>query len=97
MTYTVDVTNSGPDTATAVAVSTKFKAGKFVSAGGATCATVKGKFSCDLGDIAAGTTQSFTLVVTAGRRALSITSTASSATADPNLANNTDTETTSIA
>jgi hypothetical protein len=97
VTYTVEVHNAGPDAAQSVTVLTKIKAGKFVSAGGATCATVKGKLSCALGDMASGTTKSFTLVVSAGHRPIDTTSTVSSTTSDPNSANNTDSESTAIA
>ncbi len=96
VTYTVDVTNAGPDAAQGVTVATKIRGGKFVSASGATCAMDKGKISCDLGDVASGATESFTLVVSAGRRPISATSTVSSTTSDPNSANNTDSESTAI-
>jgi uncharacterized repeat protein (TIGR01451 family) len=94
VTYTVNVTNAGPDTATGVTVASKISGGKFVSSNNATCAPYKGKIRCDLGDVAQGTPESFTLVIKKGRRAISATSPVSSTTSDPNTANNSDTQTT---
>ncbi len=94
VTYTVSVTNHGPDTATGVTVLNKISGGKFVSSSGATCAPSKGKISCALGDMASGTTASFTVLVKKGRRPVSLTSSVSSSTSDPDPADNTDTWTT---
>jgi uncharacterized repeat protein (TIGR01451 family) len=59
-----------------------------------------GTVHCDTASLAAGATASFTLVVqvsdTAGGTTLSNTATISSATADPNTANNSATETTAV-
>ena len=98
LTYTVDVTNNGPDTASGVTVLTRAPGTRFVSASDG-CTVVKGKnagISCDLGDIASGDTKTVTIVVKAGRKSVTATSTVSSSTSDPDSGNNTDTETTGI-
>ena len=101
-TYTVAVTNNGPDDATGVAALTKLSGAKFLSATGASCTIVKGKTSgirCDFGEVASGTTETVILTVAAGTKpgTASATSTVSSATSDPNSANNSDSESTTVA
>jgi uncharacterized repeat protein (TIGR01451 family) len=97
LTYTIMVTNAGPDTASSVTVSDTLPAGvTFVSAG-AGCTHAAGTVTCTLGDIASGGSETRTIVVTPGSTGtISNTATVSSTTADPNTANNSDTETTTV-
>lgn len=103
VTYTVDVANAGPETATGVAVLTSIPKGtRFVSASGATCTALRGRESgigCDLGSIGAGDVAQFTMVVKVGGqpRPITVTSTVSSDVEDPDPSNNADVETTAIA
>ena len=90
VTFTITVTNNGPDVATAVTVNDPVPAGTtFVSAtpsqGSCTSAVV-----CSLGDIAAAGTATITLVVQSSAVAGTITNTAtvSSSTPDPAPLNN---------
>lgn len=101
VTYTVDVANAGPETATGVTVFTSIPKGtRFVSATGATCTALYGResgISCDLGSIGAGDVAQFTMVVKVGGRPITVTSTVSSDVEDPDPSNNADVETTAIA
>jgi uncharacterized repeat protein (TIGR01451 family) len=70
ITYTMVVTNNGPDTATQVTVADPLPAGtSFVSVGTSqgTCALSNGLIQCSLGSIAKGGTVTITLVVKALR------------------------------
>ena len=81
ITYTIDVTNAGPDTAPSVTVTDILPAGTtFVSAtsGGATCNGTT-TVTCDVPSLASGQTVSISLVVTAGGN-VPITNTASAET-----------------
>ena len=99
VTYTLDVANAGPSTAHGVTISDPLPPGtSFVSAdNGGTLAG--GTVTWNLGDVAAGATPSVHLVVkvNSGRTAdVSNTATVSSTTTDPNSANNSDTEATTV-
>ncbi|HUR19139.1 MAG TPA: hypothetical protein VMZ51_09440 [Acidimicrobiales bacterium] len=95
VTYDVDVTNIGTEAATGVTLLTRIKGGKLVSTDGATCAPFKSQLGCDLADVAPGDTERITLVVSAGHRSVTTTSTVWS-TGDSDSSNNTATATTSI-
>ncbi|MFN8168623.1 MAG: hypothetical protein U0S36_07540 [Candidatus Nanopelagicales bacterium] len=103
VTYTLVVRNAGPSDAASVVVTDTLPAGvAFGSATGSgwTCtATGDVSVSCALPSLAAGATAStITVVVTAPAQGGSLTNTAtvSSATADPDLANNTSSVTTGV-
>ena len=97
VTYTIPVTNNGPDAASSVTLlSTLSKGAAFGTAAvdggdGTECTTIKGKdkgMSCDLGTIAAGATETVTITVTAPGKTgtMTLTSTVSSA-GDPDPGN----------
>jgi uncharacterized repeat protein (TIGR01451 family) len=109
ITYTITVTNNGPATATSLVLSESVPANTtFVSltpAGGWNCTAPSvggtGAISCTIASLAPQTA-TFTLVVNvnsgvAGSTVISNTASISSATTDANNANNSDTETTTVA
>lgn len=106
LTYTIEVANAGPSTATNVKITDNIPAGtSFVSGvdgnGATVCALVQtGTVVCDLGTMAPGTSKTVYLTVLVAASvlpgSLSNTATVSSSTADPNLANNSDTEGTTV-
>ncbi|HYC90856.1 MAG TPA: endonuclease/exonuclease/phosphatase family protein [Thermoanaerobaculia bacterium] len=107
--YTVTVDNAGPDAATNVSWSDALPAGTtFVSLsqpGGWTCTTpaigANGTVSCSIASLGVGSAAfNITVAVNAGLASgtvLSNTATVTSTTSDPNGANNSDTETTTVA
>ena len=99
-TYTLVVSNSGPGSAVSVELTDSLSGNvRFVSVSSTAgaCSQADGMVTCSLGDIPSGGTATVTINVTA-RRTGTATNTAqvSSATPDPNPANNTDTEETVI-
>lgn len=100
VTYTIVVNNAGPSTATSVTMTDNIPAGTtFVSLGqsGAVsfnCTTPPaggtGPVTCSAASFPAGSTTTFTLIVHTGPATTAVTNTASvsSATSDPNPANN---------
>jgi uncharacterized repeat protein (TIGR01451 family) len=105
VTYTITLLNAGPSTATAILINdTLSSQSTFVSAtitGGSCVTPVKGAsgvVSCSLASLASGASKPITIVVTVIAKKTSITNTVtvSSATADPNLANNTASITTRV-
>lgn len=102
LTYTITVTNNGPNSATGIAVTDAVPAGlTFVSATATqgTCALAAGTITCNVGTLANGATATATVVVTAGAAAVpSVTNTVNvTATEfDPNTANNSATATTTV-
>jgi uncharacterized repeat protein (TIGR01451 family) len=100
ITYTVTVTNGGPDTAENVVLTDDLPDGvTFVSAtpDQGSCGEMGDVVTCDLGDLANGADAEVTIVVnapTAGT--LTNSASVSSDTADPNSGNDSDTETTEV-
>jgi uncharacterized repeat protein (TIGR01451 family) len=99
VTYTLAVTNQGPDTAVNVRVSDPLPAGlTFVSAS-AGCSAAAADVSCAAGSLAAGASQTFTVTASvAGSIAGGVanTATVTSDTPDPNQGNNTSTVTVTV-
>ncbi|MBI1741721.1 DUF11 domain-containing protein [Candidatus Acetothermia bacterium] len=101
LTYTLQVTNNGPSTAATVSVSDTLPAGvTFVSASGSgwSCSQAVGIVTCTRTSLAVGTASPITITVTAPNEAGTLidTATVTSASTDPNPANNTDTEDTTV-
>jgi len=97
LTYTITVTNRGPDPATNVVVTDTLPSGvTFVSASPG-CVHSAGVVTCNLGTIPAGDSVTITIVVTpTAPGTISNTATVTSDTLDPNTANNSDTEPTEV-
>lgn len=100
LTYTLTVTNNGPDAALNVQVTDPLPAGMdFVSAtaSAGSCGLFGGTVLCSIGGLVDGATATFTIVVTPRQAGLiPNVASVSSSTGDPVLGNNTSTETTSI-
>jgi uncharacterized repeat protein (TIGR01451 family) len=101
LTYTVVVTNNGPDSATAVTLTdTLPKTTGFgtVSTDTGTCTRTKAGVTCNLGTLASGATATVTIVVKPTQKGTitnTVTVTDTSPT-DPNTANNTAIDTTTV-
>jgi uncharacterized repeat protein (TIGR01451 family) len=100
--YTINVSNLGPATATSVSLVDTLPAGVgFVSASGTgwTCGQLAGVVTCTLPTLAVGAANPITINVTAPTSATitSNTATVSSATTDPNPANNSSTAVVTVA
>jgi uncharacterized repeat protein (TIGR01451 family) len=91
--YTLNVTNAGPNTATSVTVTDVLPAGLTYSSASGTgwsCAHAAGTVTCTMPSLPVGAANPITInVVASGSGATSNTATVSSATADPTPANNT--------
>ena len=97
LTYTLTVTNNGPDSAGSVTITDPLPSGvTFVSASG--CANTSGTVTCVIGTLANGANAQRTIVVrpTVANPSLSNTASVSSSTADPVPANNSATATTVV-
>jgi len=98
--YTIAVSNAGPDGATDVRVTDAVPPGtSFVAAQASqgTCANASGTVTCTLGSLANAGTATITLRVTANQGGqVTNTASVSSDEDDPNAANNSDTETTTV-
>ncbi|MFC1944923.1 PQQ-binding-like beta-propeller repeat protein [Chloroflexota bacterium] len=100
LTYTVEVTNSGPDATTGVVVTDTLPAGvTFVSATPTqgSCSTSDGTVTCTMGNLGSGTSATVTIIVTPTtartlKNAVSVTSNES----DPDTENNMATENTTV-
>jgi uncharacterized repeat protein (TIGR01451 family) len=97
LTYTITVTNNGPDAAANVVVTDTLPSGvTFVSASPG-CVHAAGVVTCNLGTIAVGDSVTITIVVTVtAPGTISNTATVTSDTLDPNTANNSDAEPTEV-
>ena len=101
LTYTIVVTNSGPDTAMDVSLSDTLPAGVTFVAGSAGCSEAGGVVTCDLADVAAGDAVEITIIVEvdcalADGAILTNTVSVTAATPDPTQANNSATEQTTV-
>jgi uncharacterized repeat protein (TIGR01451 family) len=101
LTYTIAVSNTGPDTASSLSVTHTLPAGvAFDSAVGSgwTCGESGGVVSCTRPILAVGAAPNITVQMTPGPVTTVLVSSASvsAAEADPNLANNADSETTTV-
>ena len=95
-TYTITVTNDGPDAATNIAVNATASAGLTFSANSGACA---GSFPCTINALAAGESATITSawnVAQSATGSVQLAVTAASASADPNTANNAGSATTQI-
>ncbi|HEX8071742.1 MAG TPA: FG-GAP-like repeat-containing protein [Pyrinomonadaceae bacterium] len=106
LTYTVTVTNGGPDPATNVALTEalpnnpapqpRATFGSFTTTQG-TCTPSAGQVACSLGTLASGASATVTIQVTInGTGTATATATVNASEADPNGANNTATATTAV-
>jgi len=98
LTYTLTASNAGPETASNVVVTDALPADvTFKSASPSSCTESGGTVTCDLGDMAADTDVSMTIVVTADSvGTVTNTATVSSDTADPDTSNNSDSAKTTV-
>jgi uncharacterized repeat protein (TIGR01451 family) len=102
VTYTVTVTNTGPDDAVGVSLQSSLSGGTLVSATpsqpGATCAVRHKIATCTLGPISTAGSQTVTIVGAAPKKVgtMSLKSTVSSPTTDATRSNNTAVETTRV-
>ncbi|UCE88639.1 MAG: DUF11 domain-containing protein, partial [Pseudomonadota bacterium] len=89
-TYTVTLLNNGPSTATGTVVSSTLPAGLSFGSADAGCAQAAGTVTCNLGDLASGT--STTAAITVGAdvvQTVNVSAAATSGVADNNTTNNT--------
>jgi large repetitive protein len=99
LTYTLQVTNNGPSSATTIAVNDTLPAGiSFVSASGASCNGNDVSVQCSTPSLASGNTLMISIVVKAPNAGGTITNKAkvSSATPDPNSGNDVATTSTTV-
>jgi uncharacterized repeat protein (TIGR01451 family) len=103
LTYTIPVTNNGPDSATGITLTDTWQPAKTTGFGSVastqgSCTRTKKGVSCNLGTLASGATATVTIVVKPTVKG-SITNTVTVAAAsptDPNTANNTATQNTTV-
>ena len=100
LTYSIVITNNGPGTATGVQLTDTLPASvQFVSAASmaGSCAQTGSMVACNLGDLSNGANVTVTIIVTPKKTGtLNNTAQVSSSSPDPNTANNTDIEQTTI-
>jgi hypothetical protein len=98
LTYTLSVSNTGPDDATGVMVVDTLPEGVTFDHASAGCTEASGEVTCDVGDLVSGNMVELTIVVMARPSGGEITNTAvvSSDLADPDLTNNTATQQTMV-
>jgi uncharacterized repeat protein (TIGR01451 family) len=97
VTYTITVTNNGPDAATGVLLTDTLPAGvTFVSASSG-CTEVNGVVTCDIGAVAKSASAMVEIVVTTtGVGTITNTAAVAGNQGDPDEGNNTDTENTTV-
>ncbi|MFK7940732.1 MAG: autotransporter domain-containing protein [Roseovarius sp.] len=99
LTYTVEVSNAGPSTATGVTSSFTLPAGVTLTSTSGCAEDPNGVATCTLGDIADGASDSYTITVTvdaASTGTLNASTTVASPVADPAAGNNTATAATTV-
>jgi uncharacterized repeat protein (TIGR01451 family) len=98
VTYTIVVTNNGPDAATGVSAVDTLPAGVAFSSASAGCMEVAGIVTCDVGNLASGAMQMIQVMVTAPSTEMMITNsvTVTGNEADPTGANNDASTTTNV-
>ena len=97
LTYTLTVANTGPSAATDVSMSDPLPAGVTFESADSGCSEAAGMVTCAVGTVANGASVSRQIVVLpAAAGSLSNTATVSSTPADPNGANNSATEATTV-
>jgi uncharacterized repeat protein (TIGR01451 family) len=100
LTYSVVVANNGPGPAIAVALTDQLPSSvRFVSVTSSvgSCTVADGTINCELGDLANGVSATVTIVVTPKKAGVVANiARAGSVSPDPNVANNTDTEETTV-
>ncbi len=101
LTYTITVTNGGPQAATGVTVTDALPSGetyKSAITSQGSCSQKKGTVTCSLGSLANGASAHLTIVVTVAATSGTLSNTAqvSGNQTDPNTANNSSTATTSL-
>jgi uncharacterized repeat protein (TIGR01451 family) len=95
ITYTITVTNNGPNTAAGITATDTLPAGLSVVSIPYGCTQAGSTISCTAGSLANGATATFIIVVApATSNAITNTVTVASTTPDPNMANNTSSVTT---
>jgi uncharacterized repeat protein (TIGR01451 family) len=96
VTYTLVVTNNGPDPAVNVRVSDPLPSGLTFVSGSPECSAAGADVTCAVGSLAAGASQTFTVTASVASSVtgrVTNTATVTSDTADPSPANNTSTTT----
>ncbi len=99
LTYTLTITNAGPEAASGVTLNDPLPAGVNLVSATPSQGTCGGSVTCDLGSIASGGTATVTIVVNPTKSAgdtLTNTATVASLTGDPNPADNTSTVVTKL-
>ena len=97
VTYTITVTNNGPDQATGVTVNDSIPPGETLVSASASQGTCSGSVTCSLGTLASGAQATVTVIAKAvSSGSLSDTATVAGQQLDPNLANNTASATTIV-
>ncbi len=98
ITYTITVTNKGPATAHNVVVSDPIPASISSASATPSQGSCSGSFTCDLGDIASGSSATITIhgTVSTGDSSVSNTASASSDNPDPDTSNNSSTTTATV-
>ena len=97
VTYTIDVTNGGPQEATGVTLTDTLPVGMSFNSASAGCVEALGVVTCNLGTLASGAVASVQIIIIADAvGTLTNTATASSDQLDPNTANDTATENTAV-
>jgi uncharacterized repeat protein (TIGR01451 family) len=101
LTYTLTVTNNGPDTSSSVLLTDTLPSSVTIASvdagSGATCTQPAGQVRCNLGSLATAATSTITIAVTpTASGTITNTAVVGSITSDPTTSNNTDSVTTTV-